>query len=126
MISMRNSRPLSRSLALLAACILALASLGGCGEREPDARLKRHGSEKWASAPLKVYPVGEAFELEGCTVKLHRIAVGGRHRPPDVTLATASCPTAQVTAQASSCGIKCRSEAIQVTPKRAASDTSSP
>jgi hypothetical protein len=112
---MRISRSSSRSFLLLAASCLALAALSGCSPQTPAEAVERSNSDEWAASPLKAYPVGAPFELDGCRVQLHRVAVGVT-RVPDVTLATAHCPTATVRATAGECGKNCSSDTIQVTP----------
>lgn len=93
------------ALAALVTCTL----LAGCNQ---DPRPSYRDAQEIEQTQLAVTKMGEPFEVDGCTVQAHRVTVSGAL--PNFTLATAKCPTAQVSATTQNCGKNCTSEAVKV------------
>lgn len=114
MVTTRFSK-ISKSIA---AVLLAGLALSGCAQRE--ATLEKENAPGWADASIKPFPLGKPFMLDGCAVKLYRVAVTVPHgHAMDVTTATVNCPTAQVQSTNESCGKGCVNNTVQVQPQAA-------
>jgi len=99
----------------LTAVLLTAFALGGCDSREKS--LVEERGPDWANASIKPLPLGKPFILDGCTVQLHRVLVSTKKGAAmDVTMSTASCPTAKVTATNENCGKNCEQDTLQVQP----------
>jgi hypothetical protein len=117
---MRNYKSI-RLLAAIAAVLLA-----GCGKTSmsdaADPTLDRDKQVGYANSRIFVTKDGEPFELEGCRVQLHAVRVTrpGTMSNAMVTLATAKCPTAQVTATHENCGKNCEHDTLRIDTTAAA------
>jgi hypothetical protein len=109
----------TRLLAAIAAVLLA-----GCGPASPakDPSMTPERQAEYASSRVFVAKEGEPFEVEGCKVQLHAVRVTrpGTLSDATVTLATAKCPTANVTATHENCGKNCEQDTIRVEAAAAA------
>jgi hypothetical protein len=111
---MRNYKSI-RLLAAIAAVLLA-----GCGNPSTndadDPTLGQDKQASYANSRIFVTKDGEPFELEGCRVQLHAVRVTRPGTMPNamVTLATAKCPTANVTATHESCGKNCEHDTLRI------------
>lgn len=97
----------------IAPLVLAFSvfSLVGCDtDPTPDLSMKKDT----AGSRFAVVKAGEPLEVDGCSVQVHRVFTSGRSPLPPFTLATAKCPTSQVTATSASCGKNCVSDVVQV------------
>lgn len=112
-------RTASRRL-LLALAGTVLLALAAC-DSDPSPSDSRKSEIE--STRLAVTRLGQPFEVDGCQVQAHRVTTS--NSLPSFTLATVSCPTAQVTTTSSSCGKSCMSDTLKVEPKAQASEASS-
>lgn len=100
---------------------LACASvLGGCsnsGEmKNPNPTDEARQIMK--NALLATSKVGKPFELDGCSVQVYEvnIAYPSQRFNQQISLATANCPTAAVSAIHQNCGKGCEHDSLRVEP----------
>jgi len=115
---MRNYKSI-RFLAAIAAVLLV-----GCSNSTDakDPAMSPETQAGYANSRIFVAKEGEPFEVEGCRVQLHAVRVNrpGTMSNDMVTLATAKCPTANVTATHENCGKNCEQDTIRVKATAAA------
>lgn len=75
----------------------------------------RSQSKAWESALTAVYPVGKPFQVNGCTVSLHRVATNAPEIS-DMTLATAQCVGTTVVTTKQACGKDCVNTSAKIIP----------
>lgn len=116
---MRNYKAI-RVLAAIAAVLLV-----GCSNSTTDAKdpsMDVEAQAGYANSRAFVAKDGEPFEVEGCRVQLHAVRINRPGALPNamVTLATAKCPAANVTATHENCGKNCEHDTIRVEATAAA------
>lgn len=109
---------------LLSALLLACsAALVGCDPNKPAPDPTPSAGEVYSSqnARLATAKLGPPLQLDGCVVQAYEVDVTYPGSRPDryFTLATASCPTAEVKTTRQNCGKNCEHDVLSVTRKDA-------
>jgi hypothetical protein len=123
MFSNRFKGNLASVVGTLLLSTMAATSLVGCkntsraGAAEPDQVM----AERLVAAKITPLPLGKPFLLNGCMVQMYRVAVEtpgfSLAAPMDVTMSTADCPSAKVTATNQKCGKTCVTDTLKIEPK---------
>ena len=104
--------------ALLLACTVALV---GCDPSTPAPDPTPSVGEVYSAgnARLATVKLGAPLQLDGCVIQAYEVDVTYPGSRPDryFTLATASCPTAEVKTTPQSCGKNCEHDMLSVTRK---------
>lgn len=103
------------SIRLLAA--IAAIALAGCSNKPAeDPTMSDEHLVGYANSRFFVAKEGQPFVVDGCQVQIHAVRVTrpGTMSNGSFTLATAKCPTAQVTATHENCGKNCEQDTLRV------------
>jgi len=106
------------SSAFLLACVTLLAACGDSSGPSRDPAPSADNKHQLAQARIATTAYGTPFEMDGCTVRMHRVyATNPGSLGKDIfTMATAECPTAKVTATQTSCGKSCKNHTMKIEP----------